>query len=68
MITFSNGQCGTCAHFGNDIPEAKLVQIRVSQESSDEVVGGCDHPSNSNLHLRVAVVGSCDGYSPANAA
>ena len=68
MITFTNGQCGTCAHFGSDIPEEKLVQIRVTQETNDEVVGGCDHPSNSNLHLKVAVVGSCDSYSPFAAA
>lgn len=68
MITFSNGQCGTCSHFGDGIPEDKLFQIRISKQSDDEVVAGCDHPSNSNLHLRVAAVGSCDGFVPVAAA
>lgn len=65
MITFSNGQCGTCSHFGDGIPEEKLVQLRVNKKSDEEIVAGCDHPNNSDIHLRVAVVGSCDGYSPA---
>ena len=67
MITFSNGQCGTCAHFGKGISDDRLVQIRIAKESSEELVAGCDHPSNSGLHLQVAVVGSCDGFTPAAA-
>ena len=61
----SNGQCGTCTHFGTDIPEQKLVQIRINHEADPEVVGGCGLPSNAGVHLKVSVNSSCDGYEAA---
>ncbi|MCH2162253.1 MAG: hypothetical protein MK085_10315 [Phycisphaerales bacterium] len=62
MVNVDNGQCGTCAHFGTDIPEQQLVQIRIDLQADPETVGGCGHPTNVDLHLKVSVNSSCDGY------
>ena len=65
MVNVNNGQCGTCTHFGSDIPEQQLVQIRVNSQADAETVGGCGLPSNANMHLRVSANSSCDGYEAA---
>ena len=65
MVNVNNGQCGTCAHFGSDIPEQQLVQIRINHHADPETVGGCGLPSNAHLHLRVSANSSCDGYEAA---
>ena len=57
--------CGTCSHFGGDLPEETLVQIRVNPETEQPQLGSCDMPSNARLHLRVSPTSSCDAYSPA---
>lgn len=68
MLKISEGQCGTCAHFGGGLQEAQLVQIRVDGQADDDVVGGCALPSNATVHLKVAPTSSCDGYTQADAA
>ena len=65
MIDTNNGQCGTCTYFGDDIPEQMLVQIRINNESDEKIIGGCGLPSNANMHLRVSINSSCDGYKAA---
>lgn len=68
MLNISTGQCGTCAYFGGGLEQDQLVQIRVNGQADDDVVAGCDLPSNASVHLRVAPTSSCDGYTPAEAA
>ena len=67
MTESTNEQCGTCAHFGSDLPQETLVQVRVNLDGSNSVVGGCDAPSNATVHLRVTALGSCDAWTPAAA-
>ncbi|MDG2031593.1 MAG: hypothetical protein P8J45_11375 [Phycisphaerales bacterium] len=64
MTDGKNVQCGSCAHFGNDLPNEQLIQIRVSLDDSNEVVAGCDAPNNVSVHLRVSALGSCDAWTP----
>lgn len=65
MSNTSIGQCGSCAHFGSELPQEQLVQVRVNLDAASEVIAGCDAPSNASLHLRVSALGSCDAYAPA---
>lgn len=65
MANANSGQCGTCAHFGTDLPTEQLTQIRVNLDASHDVIGGCDDPSNASVHLRVTALGSCDAWTPA---
>ena len=57
--------CGTCSHFGSEIPEEKLVQIRVNPGAETPQVASCDLPKHASMHLKVSAVSSCDAYSPA---
>ena len=69
MIKLSDGQCGTCAHFGEQHPnDQRLVQIRVRGEAPEGYTDECGHPQHAGLHLRVSANSGCDGYSPAEAA
>ncbi len=61
----NKAQCGSCAHFGSDLPEAQLVQVRVNLDAANEVIAGCDAPNNASVHLRVTALGSCDAWAPA---
>ena len=65
MSNTSNGQCGSCTHFGSELPQEKLVQVRVNIDAASDLIAGCDAPSNASLHLRVSAHGSCDAYAPA---
>ena len=65
MINIHDGQCGTCSHFGADVPEQQLVQIRVNRQAEPDVVGGCGLPGNARVHLKVSAVSSCDQYEAA---
>lgn len=62
-----NGTCGSCAHFGQDLPSEQLVQIRVNLDDSRDIVAGCGAPNNASVHLRVSAIGSCDAWTPAAA-
>ncbi|MAT80740.1 MAG: hypothetical protein CMJ29_03730 [Phycisphaerae bacterium] len=68
MSNSNNGSCSTCVHFGDGVPSEQLVQIRIHGSNDNNVVGGCDHPSNAALHLRVTPLSSCDGYESLEAA
>ncbi|MAJ47762.1 MAG: hypothetical protein CBC35_10935 [Planctomycetes bacterium TMED75] len=65
MSETENSLCGTCEHFGNDIPEDTLVQIRINPQARGQSIAACDLPTNASLHLKVSAVSSCDAYSPA---
>ncbi len=60
-----NNHCGTCGHFGTELPHQQLIQIRVNPEESADVVAGCHSPEVANLHLQVSPQGSCDAWTPA---
>ena len=68
MLTITEGHCGSCMHFGEGIPREQLVQIRVDSRAPRDVIGGCGHPATAPLHLKVSVLGSCDGFTPLEAA
>ena len=68
MLNITDGQCGTCKHFGEGMPAEQLVQIRINHTADDTLTAGCDLASNATLHLRVSPIGSCDGYEAAEAA
>ena len=68
MFKITEGHCGSCLHFGEGIPREQLVQIRINNEAPDDVIGGCGHPATASLHLRVSMLGSCDGFTPLEAA
>ncbi len=69
MIKLSKGQCGMCAHFGEQHPaDKKLVQMRVKGEAPEGYTDDCGHPKHADLHLRVTANSGCDGFRPARAA
>jgi hypothetical protein len=69
MHEIHEGQCGMCAHFGEDHAEQpKLMQIRVSHEAPEDMLDECGHPRHASLHLKVTPLSGCDGFEPAQAA
>jgi hypothetical protein len=69
MHAIHEGQCGLCAHFGeNHSDEPKLVQIRLKGEAPEDLVEECGHPKHADLHLKVTPISGCDGFTPAKAA
>jgi hypothetical protein len=61
-----DGQCGLCAHFGEEHDsDTKLVQIRSSKEAPETLVEECGHPRHATLHLMVTPISGCDGFVPA---
>lgn len=66
MIHFHEGQCGLCAHYGENHTEeaAKLVQIRTSKEAPEDLTEACGHPKHAPLHLMVTPISGCDGFEP----
>ena len=68
MLQISDGQCGSCMHFGDGMPQEQLVQIRVHGTAEHGTVAGCDLAANASMHLKVSPIGSCDGYEAAEAA
>lgn len=67
MVKVQDGRCGMCAHFGEKNPgdAQRLVQIRVRGEAPEDLLEPCGHPGHEGLHLRVSVLGACDGFTPA---
>jgi hypothetical protein len=58
-----DGQCGLCAHFGEEHDsDTKLVQIRTSKEAPETLVEECGHPRHATLHLMVTPISGCDGF------
>ncbi len=69
MLTIHDGQCGKCAHFGEDHPQdEKLVQIRISGRAGEHVLESCGHPQHADLHLMVTPISACEGFTPAKVA
>lgn len=61
-----DGQCGLCAHFGEEHEsDTKLVQIRASKEAPETLLEECGHPRHATLHLMVTPISGCDGFEPA---
>ncbi|MGH2617663.1 MAG: hypothetical protein ACRDJC_20715 [Thermomicrobiales bacterium] len=66
MIHIEDGQCGLCAHFGEQHPkEPRLIQIRLKHEAPEDLVEKCGHPALAPLHLVVTPMSGCSGFQPA---
>jgi hypothetical protein len=69
MLSVNTGQCGLCAHFGENHPQdSKIIQIRTQKQAPDDLVDDCGHPRHASLHLRVTPISGCDGFEAARAA
>ena len=68
MVQIKDGQCGMCAHYGDNNPgEAKLIQIRLKHEAPETLIEECGHPQLAPLHLVVSANGGCAGFEPVSA-
>jgi hypothetical protein len=68
MVQIKDGQCGMCAHYGDNNPaEAKLIQIRVKHEAPETLIEECGHPQLAPLHLVVTANSGCAGFQPVTA-
>lgn len=68
MVALMEGQCGLCAHFGEDHDQdQQLVQIRTSKSAPETMKEECGHPKHAELHLQVTPISGCDGFEPAAA-
>lgn len=68
MLKITEGQCGKCAHFGEDrADDQKLVQIRISGEAPEDFQEPCGHPQHKPLKLTVTASSGCAGFTPAMA-
>lgn len=67
MLSITDGQCGMCAHFGENQPQDQptLVQIRISGEAPEDLVEPCGHPDNAALSLKVTPASGCAGFTRA---
>lgn len=66
MQQVHEGQCGLCAHFGENHPgDHQLVSIRRQHEAPETLVEECGHPRHASLHLRVTPISGCQGFAPA---
>lgn len=67
MQHVEEGQCGLCAHFGENHPgDHQLVSIRRQQEAPETLVEECGHPRHASLHLRVTPISGCEGFELAS--
>ena len=62
MLQVHDGQCGMCAHFGENMTqdEPKLIQIRVSHEAPDDLIEPCGLPIGLLPEIDATLV-NCDG-------
>jgi len=68
MLQIHEGQCGLCAHFGeNDVQNQQLIQIRLKHEAPESFREECGHPDHAPLHLVVTPISGCAGFVPASA-
>ena len=66
MVNLTDGQCGLCAHFGEEhAQEPQLVQIRTSRSAPEEYVDSCGHAEHKPEQLRVSAISGCDCFEPA---
>lgn len=65
MVAIKDGQCGLCAHYGENNPgEVKLIQIRLKHEAPETLIEECGHPQLAPLHLVVTPISGCAGFEP----
>ncbi len=65
MIEIKDGQCGLCAHYGeNDPNQVQLIQIRLKHEAPETLIEPCGHPQHESLHLVVTPISGCQGFEP----
>ncbi|MFN8661243.1 MAG: hypothetical protein U0075_05090 [Thermomicrobiales bacterium] len=65
MVAIKDGQCGMCAHYGDNNPgEVKLIQIRMKHEAPETLLEECGHPQLAPLHLVVTANSGCAGFEP----
>jgi hypothetical protein len=70
MLSLHDGQCGLCAHFGENAPadQPRIVQIRINGEAPEDMLEPCGLPDNAGRHLKVSPISGCDGFTPAKSA
>jgi hypothetical protein len=65
MLQVQEGQCGLCAHFGeNDPNKTQLIQIRLKHEAPEQLTEPCGHPKLASLDLVVTPISGCKGFEP----
>jgi hypothetical protein len=68
MLQVHDGQCGLCAHFGeNDSDKTQLIQIRLKHEAPEQLTEACGHPKLAPLDLVVTPISGCKGFEPVEA-
>lgn len=68
MVKVQEGQCGLCAHFGEEHrDEPMLIQIVTRREAPEDLIDVCGHPQLKPLRLQVTPISSCSGFEPARA-
>ena len=66
MLQVHDGQCGLCAHFGEDHQATQqLVQIRAKHMAPEDLTDKCGHPQHAALNLIVTPISGCTGFEPA---
>jgi len=70
MLSIREGQCGTCAHFGEDAgagnrPE-RLIEIASKREAPENLVETCGQ--HQDMALKVSPIGACKDFLLASAA
>lgn len=67
MIDLQPGQCGLCAHFGEnaDSNQPQPLTLRLKGEELEKHISECDHPAHAPLHLMVTPSSGCAGFEPA---
>jgi hypothetical protein len=57
------GQCGLCAHFGEQHPaDRNLVQMRINGVAPQGYTDLCGHPMHAPLKLVVTPTAGCNGF------
>jgi hypothetical protein len=65
MLPVQGGQCGICAHVGeNDPSKTPLIQIRLKHDAPEQLTEPCGHPKLASLDLVVTPIGGCKGFEP----
>ena len=65
MAEIHSGQCGLCAHYGENNPgKTQLIQIRLRHEAPETLIEECGHPAHAPLHLVVTPISGCQGFEP----
>jgi hypothetical protein len=66
MLQVHDGQCGLCAHFGEEHQaDQQLTQLRTTHKAPETMLEDCGHPKHASLHLKVTPSSGCDGFKAA---